>query len=112
MISDFNNNRDIHEETAKFIYKKDSVTKMERQSAKAINFGIIYGMSTWRLANDLRISNAEAKNFMDNYFLRYAEIKEYMNSTVNYAKENGYVKTIMNRRRYIPELSNPVFMVR
>ena len=112
MISDFNNNRDIHEETAKFINKKDSVTKMERQSAKAINFGIIYGMSTWRLANDLRISNAEAKNFMDNYFLRYAEIKEYMNSTVNYAKENGYVKTIMNRRRYIPELSNPVFMVR
>ena len=112
MISDFNNNRDIHEETAKFIYKKDSVTKMERQSAKAINFGIIYGMSTWRLANDLRISNAEAKNFMDNYFLRYAEIKEYMDSIVNYAKENGYVKTIMNRRRYIPELNNPVFMVR
>ena len=112
MISDFNNNRDIHEETAKFIYKKDSVTKMERQSAKAINFGIIYGMSVWRLANDLRISNNEAKEFMNNYFLRYAEIKEYMDSTVNYAKENGYVKTIMNRRRYIPELNNPVFMVR
>lgn len=112
MIDDFKNNRDIHEETAKFIYKKDHVTKMERQSAKAINFGIIYGMSTWRLANDLRISNAEAKEFMNNYFLRYAEIKEYMDKTVEFAKENGYVKTIMNRRRYIPELSNPVFMVR
>ena len=112
MIDDFKNNRDIHEETAKFIYKKDSVTKMERQSAKAINFGIIYGMSTWRLANDLRISNAEAKEFMNNYFLRYSEIKEYMENTVEFAKENGYVKTIMNRRRYIPELSNPVFMVR
>ena len=112
MISDFNNNRDIHEETAKFIYKKDSVTKMERQSAKAINFGIIYGMSTWRLANDLHISNNEAKNFMDNYFIRYSEIKEYMDKTVEFAKEFGYVKTIMNRRRYIPELNNPVFMVR
>ena len=112
MIDDFKNNRDIHEETAKFIYKKDSVTKMERQSAKAINFGIIYGMSTWRLANDLRISNSEAKEFMNNYFLRYAEIKEYMEKTIEFAKENGYVKTIMNRRRYIPELSNPVFMVR
>lgn len=112
MINDFNNNRDIHEETAKFIYKKDSVTKMERQSAKAINFGIIYGMSTWRLANDLHISNNEAKNFMDNYFIRYSEIKEYMDKTVEFAKEFGYVKTIMNRRRYIPELKNPVFMVR
>ena len=112
MINDFNNNRDIHEETAKFIYKKDSVSKMERQSAKAINFGIIYGMSTWRLANDLRISNAEAKNFMDNYFLRYNEIKTYMDSTIEFAKDNGYVKTIMNRRRYIPELSNPVYLVR
>ena len=112
MIDDFKNNRDIHEETAKFIYKKDSVTKTERQSAKAINFGIIYGMSNWRLANDLRISNAEAKEFMDNYFLRFNEIKEYMNNTVEFAKENGYVKTIMNRRRYIPELSNPVYMVR
>lgn len=112
MISDFNNNRDIHEETAKFIYKKDSVTKMERQSAKAINFGIIYGMSTWRLANDLKISNNEAKKFMDNYFLRFSEIKTYMDSTIEFAKENGYVKTIMNRRRYIPELNNPVYMVR
>ena len=112
MINDFNNNHDIHEETAKFIYKKDSVTKMERQSAKAINFGIIYGMSTWRLANDLKISNAEAKKFMDNYFLRFSEIKEYMDSTVEFAKDNGYVKTIMNRRRYIPELNNPVYMVR
>ena len=112
MISDFNNNRDIHEETAKFIYKKDSVTKMERQSAKAINFGIIYGMSTWRLANDLKISNAKAKEFMDNYFLRFKEIKEYMDGVINFAKENGYVKTIMNRRRYIPELNNSVFMVR
>ena len=112
MINDFKNNRDIHEETAKYILKKDMVTKTERQSAKAINFGIIYGMSTWRLANDLKISNSEAKDFMDKYFERYSEIKEYMESTVNFAKENGYVKTIMNRRRYIPELSNPVFMVR
>ena len=112
MINDFKNNKDIHEETAKYILKKESVTKTERQSAKAINFGIIYGMSTWRLANDLKISNSEAKSFMDKYFERYSEIKEYMESTVNFAKENGYVKTIMNRRRYIPELSNPVFMVR
>ena len=112
MINDFKNNRDIHEETAKYILKKEMVTKTERQSAKAINFGIIYGMSTWRLANDLKISNSEAKDFMDKYFERYSEIKEYMESTINFAKENGYVKTIMNRRRYIPELSNPVFMVR
>lgn len=69
-------------------------------------------MSTWRLANDLKISNSEAKSFMDKYFERYSEIKEYMENTVNFAKENGYVKTIMNRRRYIPELNNPVFMVR
>lgn len=112
MINDFKNNKDIHEETAKYILKKESVTKTERQSAKAINFGIIYGMSTWRLANDLKISNSEAKSFMDKYFERYSEIKEYMENTVNFAKENGYVKTIMNRRRYIPELNNPVFMVR
>ncbi|MBP5444973.1 MAG: DNA polymerase I [Acholeplasmatales bacterium] len=112
MISDFNNKKDIHEETAKYILKKDSVTKYERQSAKAINFGIIYGMSTWRLANDLKISNNEAKEFMDKYFERYKEIKTYMEEVVNFAKENGYVKTIMNRRRFIPELSNPVYMVR
>ncbi|MCR5308430.1 MAG: DNA polymerase I [bacterium] len=112
MIDDFKNDRDIHEETAKFIYGKSSVTKSERQSAKAINFGIIYGMSTWRLANDLKISNAKAKEFMDNYFLRFKEIKEYMDGVISFAKENGYVKTIMNRRRYIPELNNSVFMVR
>lgn len=112
MINDFKNNRDIHEETAKYIYKKDSVTKSERQSAKAINFGIIYGMSTWRLATDLKISNSEAKEFMNKYFERYEEIKKYMDGVVDFAKENGYVKTIMNRRRYIPELNNPVFMVR
>lgn len=112
MIKDFNNGLDIHEETAKRILKKDSVTKSERQNAKAINFGIIYGMSSWRLANDLKISNQEAKDFIDSYFLNYSEIKKYMDETVEFAKENGYVCTIMNRRRYIPELNNPVFMVR
>ena len=69
-------------------------------------------MSTWRLATDLKISNSEAKEFMNKYFERYEEIKKYMDGVVDFAKENGYVKTIMNRRRYIPELNNPVFMVR
>lgn len=112
MIDDFINNRDIHESTAKKILHKDEVNKRERQSAKAINFGIVYGMSAWGLASELRISSKEAQNFIDEYFEHYPQIKTFMDGVVSFAKENGYVKTIMNRRRYVPEITNPVYAVR
>jgi len=83
----------------------DEVTYQHRSSAKAVNFGIIYGMSDFSLSNDLGISRKEAKEYMEIYFSRYPKVKEYLDNIVLEAKEMGYVRTIMNRRRYIPEIN-------
>jgi len=80
--------------------------------AKAVNFGIIYGISGFGLGENLDIRANEAKQFINTYLETYPGIKEYMDNTINHAKENGYVRTLFNRKRNIPELKNPVYMIR
>ena len=113
-INAFNNNEDIHTTTASIIYNidKDSVTKDQRKSAKAINFGILYGMSSFGLAEDLGISVKDAKVFIDRYLDKYKAIKVYMEEEVKKAYEVGYVETIMHRRRVIKELNSSNYIIR
>ncbi|MCR1808730.1 DNA polymerase I [Haploplasma modicum] len=109
----FNDYRDIHSETAKKVFSIDSDPSSEqRRQAKAVNFGIIYGMGAWSLSEDLNISPAEAQNFIDKYLEVYPEIKDYMTNIVEFATNKGYVETLSKRRRYIPELSSSVYMQR
>ena len=104
----FNNKIDIHTHTASLVYKVDinDVTKNMRRNAKAVNFGIIYGISSYGLSQDLGISVKEARDFINNYYETYPGIKEYMNKEIQEAYNCGYVKTIMNRKRVINELKN------
>ena len=105
---------DIHTKTASDIYRvpMSSVSSNMRRSAKAVNFGIIYGISSYGLAGDLNISPKEAKEFIDKYFQTFPGIKTYMDNTIKNAHETGYVKTIMNRKRIIDELKNSNYMIR
>ena len=114
LIDAFNNNMDIHTKTAMDIFKVNSndVTKNMRRQAKAVNFGILYGISAYGLAEDLSISPKEAKNFIETYFDTYPGIKDYMNKEIEEAHKNGYVLTIMNRKRTIEELSSSNYMQR
>ncbi len=106
LIKAFKNGEDIHEATAKKVFRKDTVTKEERTRAKAINFGIIYGISAWGLSNDIGISPSQAQRFMDLYHESFKEIVPFTNSLIDYAISNGYVKTIFNRRRYIRDINS------
>lgn len=107
MIEAYNGGIDIHTLTASEVFgiPLEEVTYKERSAAKAVNFGLIYGMSDFSLAGDLGITRKEAKEYMDIYFARYPKVKEYLDGIVVEAKEKGFVKTIMNRRRYIPEIN-------
>ncbi|MCR5079849.1 MAG: DNA polymerase I [Treponema sp.] len=99
---------DVHKSTAALIYniKAEDVTAQQRRFAKTVNFGVMYGMSAFRLAKDLDISRTEAKNFIDKYFETYADVKRFLDQTIVDAKANGYVETVTGRRRYIPEIKN------
>lgn len=110
----FINNEDIHRFSAAKIFNKDikDVTKEERSKAKAVNFGIIYGISSFGLANDLSINVNDAKDFIDKYMEKFHGIKEYMKKEVEDAKKLGYVKTIMNRKRLIDEIKSSNYMIR
>ena len=110
LINAFNQDLDIHTETAKEVF--GSQTKDDRRKAKAVNFGIIYGIGAWSLSEDIGVSPREAQAFIDKYLSIYPEIKQYMDDTIEFAKQNGFVKTMFNRRRYIQELSSPIFSVR
>lgn len=114
LINAFQEGEDIHTETASQIFKvtKEEVTKNMRSMAKAINFGIIYGMSSFGLSESLHISTKEAKEFIDNYLNTYPGIKDYMDNTIFRAHETGYVETLIGRRRTIPELKNANYMIR
>ncbi len=114
LIEAFNNDEDIHKSTASLIFNKDinSVTDLERRQAKAVNFGIIYGQSAYGLAQETGMSNKEASNFIEEYYKHYPEIKDYMNKTISDCETNLYVKTILNRRRYIPDINSKNFMLR
>lgn len=113
-IEAFKNDMDIHTRTAMDIFGvgEEDVTPLMRRQAKAVNFGILYGISSYGLSEDLGISVKEAKNFIDKYFETYQGTKVYMDSVVKDAYDKGYVTTIMNRKRRIDELSNTNYMIR
>ncbi len=105
----FLKNTDIHKQTASQIFNipENEITPDLRRNAKAINFGIIYGMSAFGLAKSLNISNNESKLYIENYFKTFPEIKEYMEKTKNFARNNGYVETLFKRHINIPDINNP-----
>lgn len=105
MIDAFNHHSDIHTKTASEVFKVpvEEVTPLMRSRAKAVNFGIVYGIGDFSLSQDLNISRKEAKEYMDIYFERYPKIKEYISKVIHEAQTKGYVLTMLNRRRYIPE---------
>ncbi|MDO5040212.1 DNA polymerase, partial [Clostridium sp.] len=106
MINAFKHHSDIHTKTAAEVFNVDidNVTPLMRSRAKAVNFGIVYGISDFSLAQDLGITRKEAAEYMSIYFDRYPKIKEYLESVVEDAKKTGYVTTILNRKRFIPEI--------
>ena len=114
MIHAFQNDLDIHAKTAADIFHVDidKVDKNMRRQAKAVNFGIIYGISGFGLSEDLGINLYEAKDFIDNYLATFPGIKEYMDKVVADAHKNGYVKTLFNRKRVIEELNNKNYLIR
>ena len=107
MISAFLGHSDIHTKTASEVFgvPLEEVTSFMRSSAKAVNFGIVYGISDFSLSKDLKITKSEAKSYMDMYFERYPGVRSYMDSIIKEAQKNGYVTTVLNRRRYIPEVN-------
>ena len=114
MIRAFRDKVDIHRATAAKVFhvELDEVTKDQRSAAKAVNFGIIYGQSAFGLSQNLGISRTEAKQIIDSYFAQYSTIKTYMDKAVKDARENGYVETIMQRRRYLPDINSANAVVR
>lgn len=114
MIDAFKHNEDIHTKTASQVFNvsMDEVTSKQRSDAKAVNFGIVYGKSDFGLSEDLNIPVKQAKEYIENYFNKYNKIKEFMDNIIEDASSNGYVTTILNRRRYIPEIKSSNFMLR
>ncbi|MEY8763536.1 MULTISPECIES: DNA polymerase I [Clostridium] len=108
LINAFINHNDIHAKTASEVFKVpiDKVTPAQRSRAKAVNFGIVYGIGDFSLGKNLNISRKEAKSYIDTYFERYPNVKLYMDNIVEKARKDFYVTTIMNRRRYIPEIKS------
>ena len=114
MLDAFNNNLDIHTATASKVYNVglDEVDKDMRRKAKTVNFGIIYGISAFGLSERINISRKEAKEIIDNYFDKYPGIKKYMEKSIEFAKQHGYVETIMGRRRYLRDINSGNSFVR
>lgn len=106
LIDAFKHNMDIHVLTASQVFHVpfDEVTPLQRSNAKAVNFGIVYGISAFALSEDLKISQKEAQRYIDGYFEKYPQIKQYIENTIAYAMEHGYVKTLYERKREIPEI--------
>ena len=114
MLAAFERGDDIHAVTASQVFgvPLNEVTSVMRSRAKAVNFGIVYGISSFSLANDIGVLPREAKAYMDSYFEKYAGVREYMTGIINNAKKLGYVSTLFGRRRYLPELKSSNFNVR
>jgi DNA polymerase-1 len=113
-VQAFQSGGDIHRQTAAVIFDVglESVTKEMRARAKTINFATIYGQGAHALSRQLKISHAEAKDFIERYFERFQRVRQYLDSMVEFARQHGYVQTIFNRRRYIPELRDRNFNIR
>ena len=114
MIEAFKNGIDIHTATASKVYHipLEEVTSDQRRNAKAVNFGIIYGQSAFGLSQNLGIPRKEASQIIEEYFLQYPRIKEYMSNTIHFAQENGFVETLLGRRRYLRDINSKNFTVR
>ena len=114
MVEAFKEGQDIHKQAASKVFKTpiDEVTKEQRSNAKAVNFGIVYGISDFGLGEQLGIGRKQAKKYIDEYLSEYSGIKEFMDNVKEEAKEKGYVETLFHRRRYIPELKSNNYMVR
>ncbi len=114
MISAFKNNDDIHAITASQVFNMplEMVTSTMRSRAKAVNFGIVYGIGAFSLAKDIKVSNKEAKQYINSYLAHYSGVDSYMQSVVERAKQDGYVETMFGRRRYLPELTSSKHMLR
>ncbi|MBI5400443.1 DNA polymerase I [Candidatus Saganbacteria bacterium] len=109
LVAAFNEDKDVHTSTAAHVYgiTEEQVTKEMRSAAKAINFGIIYGISDFGLAKQLKIKKTEAAQFIENYFKQYPGVKEFIDSTIKQAKEKGYVTTMLGRKRPMPDINSP-----
>ncbi len=114
MLKIFTDGGDIHTETAAFIHglKPEEVTKEIRRTAKEVNFGVLYGMGAWGLAQRTGISNTEAQEFITKYFSTFKEIRRWLDETITIASERGYVETLYGRRRYLPEINSGIQPVR
>lgn len=111
LVTAFQNDEDIHRRTAAEVFNVSpaEVTPLMRERAKAVNFGIIYGISDYGLAQGLQISRAEARRYIESYFDRYPGVKKYAGECIHLAREKGYVTTLLKRRRYLPEINHPSF---
>lgn len=114
LIEAYNSEADIHKITASKVFNTplDEVTKEQRRNAKAVNFGIVYGISSFGLSQDLSISKKQANEYINQYFETYPDVKKYLDNTIKLAKMNGYTSTLFDRRRPIPELSSSNFIQR
>ena len=115
LIETFKNNEDVHTTTAVRVFGLDSadeVTPNMRRDAKAVNFGIVYGISDYGLSQNLNISRAEAREYIDTYFERFPGVKDYIDNIIREAKDQGYVETIFHRRRYLPDINSRNFNLR
>lgn len=114
LIKTFAEDEDIHTRTASEVFglPPEEISAEMRRKAKAVNFGIIYGISAFGLAQDIGVSNAEAKRYIDNYFSRYPKVRDFITRTIDQARTTGYVTTLLGRKRYIPELSSSAAPVR
>jgi DNA polymerase-1 len=112
MISAFNNNEDIHSSTASKVFNisLSEVTNEQRSNAKTVNFGIIYGVSAFGLSNQTSLNRTESKELIESYYIAYPELKSYISNQINFARENGYVETILGRKRYLKDINsrNPI----
>jgi DNA polymerase-1 len=114
MIEAFNNGEDIHASTASKVFNVpiSEVTREQRGNAKTVNFGIIYGVSAFGLSNQTDLSRGEAKELIDTYYETYPKLRAYMSEQVDFARDNGYVKTVLDRRRYLKDINSRNAIVR
>ncbi len=114
LISAFKKNADIHSFTASLIFgvPEEKVDRRQREVAKRINFGIIYGMSPYGLSRELNITEEEARKFIEDYFLRYPRVKEFIDKTISFVQQKGFVRTLMGRVRYLPDINSSRYELR
>jgi len=114
MINAFKSGEDIHASTAAKVFNVplEEVTREQRSNAKTVNFGIIYGVSAFGLSNQTDLSRSEAKELIDTYYKTYPKLRNYMSEQVDFARENGYVQTVLGRRRYLKDINSANAIVR